>query len=76
MPATRPIVPILIISSAPRAALQGLLDAAVESNAVRRGFQARELLQAVAALGRGDLGGQGVHLQQMVELLVDGLRHV
>jgi hypothetical protein len=55
-------------------ALQMLLDAAVESNAVRRGFQASELLQAVAALGRGDHGEQPVHLRKMVELLVDGLR--
>ena len=30
-----------------------LLDAAVESKAIRPGFKANELLQAVAALGRG-----------------------
>lgn len=56
-------------------ALQMLLDAAIESNVVRRGFQASELLQAVAALGRGAHGEQPVHLRKMVELLIDGLRY-
>lgn len=55
-------------------ALQMLLDAAVESKAIRRGFEANELLQAVAALGRGDHDEHPVHLRKMVELLVDGLR--
>jgi AcrR family transcriptional regulator len=56
-------------------ALQMLLDAAMESQAIRRGFNARELLQAVAALGRGGHDEESVHLRKMVELLVDGLRY-
>ncbi len=56
-------------------ALQMLLDAAIGSGAIRRGFQADELLQAVAALGRGDLGQPPVHLRKMAGLLVDGLRY-
>lgn len=56
-------------------ALQMLLDAAVASRAIRPGFEAAELLQAVAALGRGGHGEEPVHLQKMVELLVDGLRY-
>ena len=56
-------------------ALQTLLDAAVESEAIRPGFKANELLQAVAALGRGGHDEQPVHLRKMVELLVDGLRY-
>ena len=55
--------------------LQMLLDAAVESKAIRPGFKANELLQAVAALGRGAPDEQPVHLRKMVELLVDGLRY-
>ena len=56
-------------------ALQMLLDAAIESKAIRRGFEASELLQAVAALGRGGHDEEPVHLRKMVELLVDGLRY-
>jgi AcrR family transcriptional regulator len=56
-------------------ALQMLLDAAIESKAIRRGFTASELLQAVTALGRGGHDEQPVHLRKMVELLVDGLRY-
>jgi AcrR family transcriptional regulator len=56
-------------------ALQMLLDAAIESKAIRRGFKASELLQAVAALGRGGHDEEPVHLRKMVELLVDGLRY-
>ncbi|HEV7764095.1 MAG TPA: helix-turn-helix domain-containing protein [Thermoanaerobaculia bacterium] len=56
-------------------ALQMLLDAAVEAKAIRRGFKASELLQAVAALGRGGHDGEPVHLRKMIELLVDGLRY-
>lgn len=55
-------------------ALQMLLDAAVESKAIRRGFEASELLQAVAALGRGGHDEQPVQSGKMVKLLVDGLR--
>ena len=56
-------------------ALQMLLDAAIESRAIRRGFDASELLQAVAALGRGGHDQQPVHSRKLVELLVDGLRY-
>jgi AcrR family transcriptional regulator len=56
-------------------ALQMLLDAAIEAKAIRPGFKAIELLQAVAALGRGGHDEQPVHLGKMVELLVDGLRY-
>jgi AcrR family transcriptional regulator len=56
-------------------ALQMLLDAAIESRVIRRGFKANELLQAVAALGRGGHDEEPVHLRKMVELLVDGLRY-
>ena len=55
-------------------ALQMLLDAAIASNSIRRGFDATELLQAVAALGRGGHDEHPVHLRKMVALLVDGLR--
>ncbi|WP_052365302.1 TetR/AcrR family transcriptional regulator [Halotalea alkalilenta] len=57
-------------------ALQMLLDAAIDSGAIRRGYQANELLQAVAALGRGGHDKEPGHLHKMVELLVDGLRRV
>ncbi len=56
-------------------ALQTLLDDAVESKAIRSGFKANELLQAVAALGRGGHDEQPVHLRKMDGLLVDGLRY-
>lgn len=56
-------------------ALQRLLDSALESRAIRPGFEAGELLQAVAALGRGGHDEEPVHLRKMVELLVDGLRY-
>jgi hypothetical protein len=52
-----------------------LLDAAIEAKAIRPGYKAIELLQAVAALGRGGHDEQPVHLGKMVELLVDGLRY-
>lgn len=56
-------------------ALQMLLDAAIKSGAIRRGFKADELLHAVAALGRGGHEEEPVQLRKMVELLLDGLRH-
>lgn len=56
-------------------ALRILLDAAIESKAIRPGFKANALLQAVAAQGRGGHDELPVHLWKVVELLVDGLRY-
>ncbi|PMR74080.1 TetR family transcriptional regulator [Billgrantia endophytica] len=56
-------------------ALQMLLDAAVESRAIRHGYEAGELLQAVAALGRGGHDEEPAQLRKMIGLLVDGLRY-
>jgi AcrR family transcriptional regulator len=55
-------------------ALKGLLDHAVAVGAVRAGFDAEELLHAIASLCRVSFEREPVYARKMVSLLVDGLR--
>jgi AcrR family transcriptional regulator len=56
-------------------AFEGLLDAAVRAKVVRPGFEAGDLLRAVATLCHGSHGEGPAYARRMVELLVDGLRY-
>jgi len=57
-----------------RPALASLLDAAVESKAIRPGFSADELLKAVATLCYGPHNEDPTFASRMVTLMVNGLR--
>src|SRR5437763_1381242 len=50
------------------------LHAAVEHGAIRPGYQADELLRAVATLCKANPDGDPAETRKMVALLVDGLR--
>jgi AcrR family transcriptional regulator len=58
-----------------RPALQGLLDAAAASGAMRAGVEPNELLRAVALLCSPAYDGDAAQARRMVSLLVDGLRY-
>ena len=57
-----------------RPALGSLLQAAVETGVVRPGYEADELLRAVATLCKANPDGDPAETRKMVALLVDGLR--
>ena len=57
-----------------RPALASLLQAAVEQNAIRSGFEADELLRAAATLCKANPDEDTALTRRMVGLLVDGLR--
>jgi AcrR family transcriptional regulator len=57
-----------------RPALSALLQAAVERNAIRPGFEADELLRAAATLCKANPDEDPALTRKMVGLLVDGLR--
>lgn len=57
-----------------RPALASLLDAAVKEELIRPGFEAEELLRAVATLCKGSYDEDPASTRKMVGLLVDGLR--
>ena len=57
-----------------RPALASLLQAAVEHGAIRPGYQADELLRAVATLCKAYPDSDPAETRKMVALLVDGLR--
>ena len=55
-------------------ALQGLLDEAVNAEAIRPGIDAEELLWTVATICQGRQGEVPAYAQKMVDILIDGLR--
>ncbi|CAH0183527.1 HTH-type transcriptional regulator MtrR [Massilia sp. Bi118] len=57
-----------------RPALSSLLQAAVEQNVIRPGFEADELLRAAATLCKANPDEDTALTRKMVGLLVDGLR--
>jgi AcrR family transcriptional regulator len=57
-----------------RPALASLLQAAVDRNVIRPGFEADELLRAVATLCKANPDEDTAATRKMVGLLVDGLR--
>lgn len=57
-----------------RPALTSLLDKAVEQNVIRPGYQADELLRAVATLCKAAPDEDTASTRKMVALIVDGLR--
>lgn len=58
-----------------RPAFQALFQTALAAGAVRRDIDADEFLNAAASLCMSTHGGRPDHVQRMVALLVDGLRH-
>lgn len=57
-----------------RPALASLLQAALEQNVIRPGFEADELLHAAATLCKASHGEDAATTRKMVALMVDGLR--
>lgn len=57
-----------------RPALAGLLQTAVEQDVIRPGFEADELLRAVATLCKANPDEDTAATRKMVRLMVDGLR--
>jgi AcrR family transcriptional regulator len=57
-----------------RPALTSLLDKAVEQNVIRPGYEADELLRAVATLCKANPDEDTAATRKMVGLIVDGLR--
>jgi AcrR family transcriptional regulator len=57
-----------------RPPLAALLDAAVAQDVIRPGYQADELLRAVATLCKANHDGTADETRKMVGLLIDGLR--
>jgi AcrR family transcriptional regulator len=57
-----------------RPALRSLLDKAVEQNVIRPGYEADELLRAVATLCKSNPDEDTATTRKMVGLIVDGLR--
>jgi AcrR family transcriptional regulator len=57
-----------------RPPLAALLEAAVAQNVIRPGYQADELLRAVATLCKANPEGSMEETRKMVGLLIDGLR--
>ena len=58
-----------------RPAFQALFQTAMAAGAVRRDVNADEFLNAAASLCMSTHDGRSDHVQRMVALLVDGLRH-
>ena len=58
-----------------RPAFQALFQTAMAAGAVRRDIDANEFLNAAASLCMSTHDGRPDHVQRMVALLVDGLRH-
>jgi hypothetical protein len=57
-----------------RPPLAALLEAAVAQNVIRPGYQADELLRAVATLCKANPEGSMEETRKMVGLLIEGLR--